>query len=60
MPMDLQQINDRIEIDELLARYSRALDFRQFEELEAHLHRRTPSSTRAGSAIPTARPPSGR
>ena len=34
MSLDLRQINDRIEIDELLARYSRALDFRQFEELE--------------------------
>jgi 3-phenylpropionate/cinnamic acid dioxygenase small subunit len=34
MPMDLQQLTDRIEIDELLARYSRALDFRHFDELE--------------------------
>lgn len=34
MSLDLRQMNDRIEIDELLARYSRALDFRQFEELE--------------------------
>jgi len=34
MALDLQQINDRIEIEELLARYSRALDFRHFEELE--------------------------
>ncbi len=34
MPLTLEQINDRIEIDELLARYSRALDFRQFDELE--------------------------
>ncbi len=35
MALDLQQINDRIEIEELLARYSRALDYRNFEELEA-------------------------
>ena len=34
MALDLQQINDRIEIEELLARYSRALDLRHFEELE--------------------------
>ena len=33
--MDLQQISDRIEIEELLARYSRALDFRQFDQLQA-------------------------
>ncbi len=34
MPLTLEQITDRIEIDELLARYSRALDFRHFDELE--------------------------
>jgi len=34
MALDLQQINDRIEIEELLARYSRALDFRQFDQLQ--------------------------
>ncbi len=34
MALTLQQINDRIEIDELLARYSRALDYRQFDDLE--------------------------
>jgi hypothetical protein len=34
MPLTLEQITDRIEIDELLARYSRALDFRNFDELE--------------------------
>ena len=34
MPLDLQQISDRIEIEELLVRYSRALDHRRFEELE--------------------------
>lgn len=32
--MDLQEISDRIEIDELLARYARALDYRNFGELE--------------------------
>lgn len=32
--MDLQQISDRIEIDELLARYARALDYRNFGELD--------------------------
>ena len=34
MTLTLQQINDRIEIEELLARYSRALDYRQFDDLE--------------------------
>ena len=34
MALDLQQINDRIEIEDLLARYSRALDFRQFDQLQ--------------------------
>lgn len=34
MAFTLEQINDRIEIDELLARYSRALDLRHFDELE--------------------------
>jgi 3-phenylpropionate/cinnamic acid dioxygenase small subunit len=32
--MDLQQISDRIEIDELLARYARALDYKDFGELD--------------------------
>lgn len=32
--MDIQQISDRIEIDELLARYARALDYRNFHELD--------------------------
>jgi 3-phenylpropionate/cinnamic acid dioxygenase small subunit len=32
--MDLQQLTDRVEIEELLVRYSRALDLRAFEELE--------------------------
>ncbi len=32
--MDLQEITDRIEIDELLARYARALDYRNFHELD--------------------------
>jgi 3-phenylpropionate/cinnamic acid dioxygenase small subunit len=32
--LDIQQISDRIEIDELLARYARALDYRNFDELE--------------------------
>ena len=35
MPLDLQSLNDRIEIEELLARYSRALDYRQWDDLEA-------------------------
>lgn len=34
MPLSLEQLNDRIEIEELLARYSRALDYRQFDDLE--------------------------
>jgi 3-phenylpropionate/cinnamic acid dioxygenase small subunit len=34
MPLDLQQISDRIEIEELLVRYSRALDHREFDTLE--------------------------
>ena len=33
MALDLQAISDRIEIEELLVRYSRALDYRRFEEL---------------------------
>lgn len=32
--MDLQEISDRFEIDELLARYARALDYRTFHELD--------------------------
>jgi len=32
--MDEQQISDRIEIDELLARYARALDYKNFGELD--------------------------
>lgn len=35
MALDLQRINDRIEIEELLARYSRALDYRNFDELDS-------------------------
>ena len=35
MALDLQAISDRIEIEELLARYARALDYRQWEDLEA-------------------------
>ena len=34
MPLDLQQISDRIEIEELLVRYSRAIDSRDFDTLE--------------------------
>ena len=34
MTLDIQQISDRIEIDELLARYARALDYRNFDALE--------------------------
>ena len=35
MTLDIQHIRDRIEIDDLLARYARALDYRNFEELDA-------------------------
>ena len=35
MPLDLQQLNDRVEIEELLVRYSRAIDTRDFDALEA-------------------------
>lgn len=35
MALSLQQITDRIEIEELLARYARALDRRQWADLEA-------------------------
>ena len=35
MALTLEQLNDRIEIEELLARYSRALDHRQWADLEA-------------------------
>jgi len=34
MALDIQAISDRIEIDELLVRYSRALDYRDFDALE--------------------------
>ena len=34
MALDLQTISDRIEIEELLVRYSRAIDYRNFHELE--------------------------
>jgi len=34
MTLSLQEISDRIEIDQLLQRYSRALDFKNFDELE--------------------------
>lgn len=34
MTLSLQDITDRIEIDELLARYARALDYRHFDELD--------------------------
>jgi len=32
--LDIQQISDRLEIDDLLARYARALDYRTFEDLD--------------------------
>jgi 3-phenylpropionate/cinnamic acid dioxygenase small subunit len=32
--LDIQRISDRIEIDDLLARYARALDYRTFEDLD--------------------------
>ncbi|CAB4977671.1 unannotated protein [freshwater metagenome] len=34
MPLDLQTISDRMEIDDLLVRYSRAIDTKNFAELE--------------------------
>ena len=35
MALDLQQLNDRIEIEELLVRYCRALDYRNWADLES-------------------------
>lgn len=35
MALDLQAIGDRIEIEELLVRYSRAIDHRDFDALES-------------------------
>mgnify|MGYP006276086159 FL=1 len=35
MTKSLQEISDRMEIDEILVRYSRALDFKNFREVEA-------------------------
>ncbi|MCX6413880.1 MAG: nuclear transport factor 2 family protein, partial [Actinobacteria bacterium] len=34
MPLDLQTISDRMEIDDLLVRYARAIDTKNFAELE--------------------------
>jgi hypothetical protein len=34
VPLDLQTISDRMEIDDLLVRYSRAIDTKDFAELE--------------------------
>ncbi|MEI8261892.1 MAG: nuclear transport factor 2 family protein [Actinomycetes bacterium] len=34
MTKSLQEISDRMEIDEVLVRYSRALDFKNFDEIE--------------------------
>ena len=34
MTKSLQEISDRKEIDEVLVRYSRALDFKNFDEIE--------------------------
>mgnify|MGYP005815024857 CR=1 FL=1 len=34
MPLDLRALNDRVEIEELLVRYSRAIDHRDFDTLE--------------------------
>ena len=34
MTLSLQEISDRMEIDEVLVRYSRALDFKNFAEIE--------------------------
>ena len=34
MTLDLQTISDRMEIDDLLVRYSRAVDFKNFADLE--------------------------
>lgn len=35
MASDISRIGDRIEIEELLVRYSRALDYRRFDDLES-------------------------
>ena len=48
VPLDLQQISDRIEIEELLVRYSRALDHREFDTLETLF---TPDATFDGGGL---------
>jgi hypothetical protein len=48
VPLDLQQISDRIEIEELLVRYSRALDQREFDTLETLF---TPDATFDGGSL---------
>jgi 3-phenylpropionate/cinnamic acid dioxygenase small subunit len=46
--LDLQAINDRIEIEELLVRYSRAIDHRDFDALESLF---TPDATFDGGSL---------
>ena len=55
MPMDPQQLTDRIEIEELLVRYSRAIDSRDFDTLETLF---TPDATfdAGGLGCPTSAP----
>lgn len=48
MPMDLQQLTDRIEIEELLVRYSRAIDSKDFDTLETLF---TPDATFDGGSL---------
>ena len=48
MALDLQAIGDRIEIEELLVRYSRAIDHRDFETLESLF---TPDATFDGGSL---------
>jgi 3-phenylpropionate/cinnamic acid dioxygenase small subunit len=48
MPLDLQQMSDRIEIEELLVRYSRAIDSRDFDTLETLF---TPDATFDGGSL---------
>jgi 3-phenylpropionate/cinnamic acid dioxygenase small subunit len=46
--LDLQAIGDRIEIEELLVRYSRAIDHRDFDTLESLF---TPEATFDGGSL---------
>lgn len=48
MALELQEISDRIAIDELLVRYSRAIDSRDFDTLETLF---TPDATFDGGSL---------